>query len=221
MNPVQWTSLFTFLFMWWIELFHMLGFRINYKHYLVLRRRIIPKLPPGIFTIINNVVFPLAAVAGHQYLNWTTPNRSLYDAVLALYLATLILEKLWTPVFFRLRWLWGAFLIVLMAALTAISALVIIWVDTRNNGVSNYVAGGLFIPYVLWVCYRLLLNLDIAYHNGHVHFTYYEDVGPSGRRTKHLAVLKHQNPSANAPTLVYAAGSKAGSRVPYSANSHW
>ena len=82
-------------------------------------------------------------------------------------------------------------------------------VDTRSNGVSNYVAGGLYIPFVLWVIFRMLLNLDIAWNNGHVRFYYREDivttvpVGPSKTSQKAATVT------------VYKSSSTTGNRVPY------
>jgi len=189
MNAVQWVSLFTFLIGWWIGLFHLLGIRTFWKYYFSLRTRVMVRPPPWIFTVVNNIAYPVAAVAGHQYINWATANRPLYDAGLALYLATFVLEKLWNPMFFGMRWLWGAMLIMTALLLTSISTLIVWWIDTANNGVSNYVAAGLFILYTLWVLFRFLFNLDVAWNNSHVYLTYREDLGSpgiKGRTTTHL-----------------------------------
>jgi tryptophan-rich sensory protein len=212
MNDLQWTSLFTFLVAWWFDVFHLLGIRINVKGYYGLTYRIIPKPPLWVFSAVNNLVYPLTAVACHQYINWTTPNRSMFDAAMALFLASLILEKIWGPVFFRLRWLWGAMLVICMLFMTSVAGLIVVWVDTRSNGVSNYVAGGLYIPFVLWVVFRMFLNLDIAWNNGHVRFYYREDIVTT------VPVHPSKMSQKAATITVYKSSSTTGNRVPYTSS---
>lgn len=199
MNAVQWTSLFTFLVAWWFDMFQMLGLRIDLSRYRLMKTKAFPKPPIWAFKVINCIVYPLAAVAGHQYLNWTDHSRPIFDAVFSMYLATLILEKIWGPVFFRVKWLWVSLLIVCLEVLTALSGLIIMWIDTANNGVSCYVAAGIYIPFVLWVLYKFLLNFDIAYNNGHIRFMYTEDVTTSSKK---VIAPRYVTPRGNGRTII-------------------
>jgi len=54
---------------------------------------------------------------------------------------------------------------VLLIIGTSIGVLVIMWVDTMDNGSTSYVAASLYIPYVLWLLFAAALNLDIALSN--------------------------------------------------------
>lgn len=212
MNIVQWTSLFTFVFAWWVDTFRFFGLRYNYRNYYAMRTWLMPKAPEWVFLLVQNIVYPLAAVATHQYLNWTTPDRSIYDAAMALFLTSLILEKLWGPLFFAMSWLWGSLVAGTCLACAAIAGDVIVWVDTRRNGVSNYVAAALYLPFVLWVIYKFLLNIDCAWNNAHVHFYYHEDVTPGrGAQRRNVAMAKGVFTQPRHPGDIASPGNTPGS----------
>ena len=71
-----------------------------------------------------------------------------------LWLAQMILNFLWSPVFFTLHHMTFALAIIL----TLLAVIVgFIWVQWRENRV----AAGLFIPYAVWVAFASLLNYSI------------------------------------------------------------
>lgn len=184
MNQFEWLSLWFFLAVLWIaDFFFCTLFKPMTKYYS-LKSFVIPKPPGWIFPLMWNILYPMIAVAIWLYMNWTTPNRNMYDAVLALALANYILNKAWCPLFFGLGWLWVAFVDALFLTMTAIVVLILLWVDTRDNGTTCYVAAGLYIPYVLWLIYATILNLDLAYNNSTAMFMYTEARIPGGKHPR-------------------------------------
>lgn len=164
MDRFEWLSLWVFLALWWIVDFLFYSSEwICPKKYSSLKTCVIPKPPSWVFVVVWNMLYPLVAVSLWLYLNWNTDDTRIFDAVLALSLANYALNKLWYPLFFKWDMMWTAALDAALLTATAISVLVLMWVDTRTNGDTSYAAASLYIPYVLWLIYALLLNIDIAY----------------------------------------------------------
>jgi tryptophan-rich sensory protein len=71
----------------------------------------------------------------------------------------MVLNWIWSPVWFRLHQPWPAFLLIL---LILILALAFIWRSARDG---DRVSAWLFVPYALWVAFASSLNLAIAVLN--------------------------------------------------------
>jgi tryptophan-rich sensory protein len=72
--------------------------------------------------------------------------------------AQMVLNWLWSPVWFTLHALWPALAIILAILLAIIAFIAASWRPDR-------VAAWLFIPYAVWVAFASSLNLSIALLN--------------------------------------------------------
>ena len=106
--------------------------------------------PNWVFAPTWTVLYVMIAVAG-----WRTYLQEETTALpMQLWLAQMILNFLWSPVFFTLHHMTFALAIIL----TLLAVIVgFIWVQWRENRV----AAGLFIPYAVWVAFASLLNYSI------------------------------------------------------------
>jgi benzodiazapine receptor len=110
-----------------------------------------PFNPPNwVFAPTWTILYVMIAVAG-----WRTYLQEETTALpMQLWLAQMILNFLWSPVFFTLHHMTFALAIIL----TLLAVIVgFIWVQWRENRV----AAGLFIPYAVWVAFASLLNYSI------------------------------------------------------------
>ena len=110
-----------------------------------------PFNPPNlVFAPTWTVLYVMIAVAG-----WRTYLQEETTALpMQLWLAQMILNFLWSPVFFTLHHMTFALAIIL----TLLAVIVgFVWVQWRENRV----AAGLFIPYAVWVAFASLLNYSI------------------------------------------------------------
>ena len=106
--------------------------------------------PNWVFAPTWTVLYVMIAVAG-----WRTYLQEETTALpMQLWLAQMILNFLWSPVFFTLHHMTFALAIIL----TLLAVIVgFIWVQWDENRV----AAGLFIPYAVWVAFASLLNYSI------------------------------------------------------------
>ena len=110
-----------------------------------------PFNPPNwVFAPTWTVLYVMIAVAG-----WRTYLQEETTALpMQLWLAQMILNFLWSPVFFTLHHMTFALAIIL----TLLAVIVgFIWVQWGENRV----AAGLFVPYVVWAAFASLLNYSI------------------------------------------------------------
>lgn len=113
-----------------------------------------PFNPPGwIFGPVWSLLYVLIAIAG-----WRTWRRDPSGTAMMIWTAQLVLNFLWTPVFFGARQI-GAALVVIVALLAAIIAfMAAVWNADRSSGL-------LFLPYAAWVGFATLLNASIFWLN--------------------------------------------------------
>lgn len=112
-----------------------------------------PFNPPNwVFAPVWTVLYVMIAVAGAR-----TFERD-RGTGFALWVAQLMLNFAWTPVFFGLHWM-GAALMVIVAMLAAIAA----FIAVRWN--ADRVSALLFVPYAAWVAFATLLNASLLMLN--------------------------------------------------------
>lgn len=113
-----------------------------------------PFTPPGwLFAPVWLVLYICIAVAG-----WRTFLRESAGAGMTLWVGQMVLNWLWTPVFFALHMPWPAFaLIVLLLA--------VILAFIANRWSRDRISAWLFMPYAPWVAFASLLNGSIAWLN--------------------------------------------------------
>jgi len=113
-----------------------------------------PFNPPNwIFAPVWTFLYICIAIAG-----WRIWNRSPDSRAMKIWIGQLVLNWLWSPVFFTLHLLWPAAVVIL-----TIAAL-IVWFIVEA-GKKDRIAAVLFVPYLAWVSFASLLNISIAILN--------------------------------------------------------
>lgn len=117
--------------------------------------------PPGtpvnwVFPVAWTLLYLLIALAG--WLAWQTPDNRLKRRAFAVYGLQLLLNALWSWLFFGLQQsLLGVFNIGLLLGIIA--------VNIRYFRRCHTLAAWLLVPYFLWVTYALYLNAAIVWIN--------------------------------------------------------
>ena len=112
-----------------------------------------------VFGPVWTVLYSLMSVAA--WLIWREPASPARRRALAAYIAQLVLNAVWTPVFFGLfpsigaPALWIALVIIVAVDVTVLVTMLRFWPVRR-------VAAVLLIPYWAWVLYATTLNVYIA-----------------------------------------------------------
>lgn len=117
-----------------------------------------PLLPPAwLFPVVWVILY--AVMGFSAYLVYSSDaDREKKTRALLVYGAQLTLNFFWSIVFFRLEWLWAAFVIIM---LLWVAIIVMISVFRKINPVSAYIN----IPYLVWVTFAAYLNLATAIIN--------------------------------------------------------
>jgi tryptophan-rich sensory protein len=109
--------------------------------------------PNWVFAPVWSTLYVLIAVAG-----WRAWQRDWRSRLMAIWVAQLALNFIWTPVFFGLH--------APAAALAIVFALLIVIVAFIVHGWSRErTAAALFLPYAAWTAFATLLNAAIVYLN--------------------------------------------------------
>lgn len=117
-----------------------------------------PLSPPGwVFPVVWTVLYLLMGEASYRVLTSGKDDRQVRKALMA-YGAQLLLNFLWSPVFFGGRMYLTAFLILIALW---IGIFVTMWRFSRIDEK----ASDLLIPYLLWVSFAGYLNLGVALLN--------------------------------------------------------
>lgn len=118
--------------------------------------------PNALFGPVWTTLYALMSVAA--WLVWREREREGARGALGLYVAQLVLNAVWTPVFFGLYPAIGA--TALWIALVVIVALDVLVVLTLLRFARfSRLAAAMLVPYALWVLYATTLNAGIAVLN--------------------------------------------------------
>lgn len=115
-----------------------------------------PLSPPGwIFPVVWTLLY--LAMGYASYLVMTVGGRDAKDA-LTVYYIQLALNFLWPILFFRFRlYTFAIFELILLIAAVTVMVIRFSHVDER--------AGYLTLPYLIWLCFALYLNIGVAVLN--------------------------------------------------------
>ena len=117
-----------------------------------------PLSPPGwVFAVVWPILYLLMGFASYLIYTADAPEGQKKRA-LTLYAIQLVLNFLWSPVYFGLEWRLVAFFIL-------IALWVAILLTMRAFSMVNEKAGDLLLPYVLWVTFAAYLNLGTVLLN--------------------------------------------------------
>lgn len=109
--------------------------------------------PSSVFGPVWSILYVLIAVAG-----WLVWRRVGLDAAMVPYVVQLVLNALWTPLFFAAGW-YGVALVEIVALLAAV-----VWTIVAFRPRSP-VAAALLLPYLAWVGFATALNASIWWLN--------------------------------------------------------
>lgn len=109
-----------------------------------------PLSPPGwLFPIVWTILYLLMGYCSYRIWTSEAPQKK---QALRFYLAQLLVNFIWSPIFFGLGWLLPAFFV--LAVLW-----VLIFITANLFGKIDKLAGDLLLPYLLWVTFAGYLNL--------------------------------------------------------------
>lgn len=114
--------------------------------------------PPIVFPIVWTILYVLMGIAA--YIIYMTDRVSGQDkkTALTIYFLGLIVNSLWTLIFFRLQLrLLGFFWILIILALAVATTIAF----SKINPAAAY----LMIPYIIWLIFASILNLTIYFMN--------------------------------------------------------
>ena len=117
-----------------------------------------PLQPPApVFIIVWIILYALMGISAYLVCQSDARKNEIKTA-LSLYFIQLALNFSWSIVFFRFEMLWtGALIIGLM--IIAVGIMTVLFYKIRK------IAGLLNIPYILWLCFALYLNIATAVIN--------------------------------------------------------
>jgi benzodiazapine receptor len=109
--------------------------------------------PNWIFAPVWTTLYGLMAIAAWLVWRTTPPTRDRRSG-LVFFTIQLLLNAFWTPVFFSLHQLLPALIVILCLWIAILLTALRFWKVDRF-------AGGLMIPYLLWVSFASVLNYEI------------------------------------------------------------
>jgi tryptophan-rich sensory protein len=113
-----------------------------------------PFNPPNwIFAPVWTILYVLVAVAG-----WRTFRRDAGGRAMKLWAAQLVLNFLWSPVFFAAHMVGAALAVVALLFVAIVGFVAASWNADRA-------AAWMFVPYAAWVAFATLLNASILVLN--------------------------------------------------------
>lgn len=113
--------------------------------------------PSWLFGMIWPVLYVLMGIAAGILWNKPTGRKAVLTAM-RLFLFQLILNGLWTPLFFGLHRIDLALIEIIILWITLLATTIVFYVQSETAGV-------LLIPYLMWVSFAVYLNAGYWYLN--------------------------------------------------------
>lgn len=107
--------------------------------------------PPNVFGPVWTVLYVLMAVAA--WLVWRRDPR-LGNPAIIVYAVQLVLNLLWSPLFFGFGWRGVALIDILLLDIAVAATIALFWRVNRLSAV-------LLVPYLAWVLFATMLNYSI------------------------------------------------------------
>jgi|JFJP01.1.fsa_nt_gi benzodiazapine receptor len=143
----------------WISLFQLIGFclgqitKANMEwYYSITKSSLTP--PNFVFSLTWIVLYVILALMG-KFL-WANRKEHKIKLILTLFVIQLILNWIWTPIFFSMHLTGLAAIIIIIIAIIIIYIIVKSWSDYQLLAYA-------MIPYFLWLTFAAYLNLVIWY----------------------------------------------------------
>ncbi len=115
--------------------------------------------PPGfVFAPVWSILYLMMGTAFYIIWDKKTKNKKIYNLAVKFFMTQLILNFLWSYVFFYLHMPWFSVFVIIFLW---ISIFMCIKLFSKVSRISGY----LLYPYIVWVSFALLLNISIAILN--------------------------------------------------------
>ncbi|MCE0723632.1 MULTISPECIES: TspO/MBR family protein [Legionella] len=139
----------------WILSFELIGFFLGllaqgniYSWYDGVHKSTLT--PPGwVFSVVWSILYALLAIVGFRL--WQNRSKPQIKIVMHLYVVQLIMNWVWTPIFFQLHWIGFSFLWIV--AMISLNAIIILKIKNTERWVAL-----LLTPYFLWLIFASYLN---------------------------------------------------------------
>lgn len=132
----------------------------NKDWYNTISKRITLMPPNWIFGVIWPIIYILIWISLfilYRNTDFTDPTRNyMIDVITILFILNIITNKMWTFVFFRLRRLIIALIMLIFIILSSITILIIFGINQK------WLEFGLFIIYPIWCSFALYLNISFV-----------------------------------------------------------
>ena len=113
-----------------------------------------PFTPPNwLFGPVWTTLYILIAIAG-----WRTFRGGANTVPMRFWYAQMVLNWLWSPIWFGLHWTWPAFVVIVLIFASILGFILTSWQRDRVSAL-------LFVPYALWVGFASVLNFAVAVLN--------------------------------------------------------
>lgn len=132
-------------------------------------------IPGWIFGPIWLIMNSAAWVSHWLYVFWINStvqsdpeDNNYYNAIMILFLVTLALNKIWTPLFFGMKWYLLALFDAIIMFFAVFSLEVLLWISFVTENKSNGLLLGSAIalaPCVIWYAIAAIINLDVIANN--------------------------------------------------------
>lgn len=113
--------------------------------------------PPAVFPVVWTLLYIMIAVSLWRLLDKVVPG-SARRRTLVLFAAQLVLNALWSPVFFALHAASAALGIICLLDICLVATVASAWWIDR-------LAAWLLLPYLVWVLYATTLNAGVVWMN--------------------------------------------------------
>jgi len=118
--------------------------------------------PPGwVFGIAWTTLYAMVAVAGIMFYLTRPDTMWQYHVGSIVLIVNVLMQKVWLPLFFSLRWYLVALIDCAGALGTAVAfAIMAAWIAFENEEPHAWVAFGMFVPYTLWLGFATFLSFE-------------------------------------------------------------
>lgn len=114
--------------------------------------------PAQVFPVVWSILYTLLGISLFLVVKDGLDKPGVRDAVFY-YAVSLVLNLLWTPIFFR----WN---LILFAAIWLIAMIIFAVITAYKFYNINKLAGIIMIPYILWLIFAFVLNIGYYFLNG-------------------------------------------------------
>ena len=125
----------------------------NRRGWYEQRKRQISGAPPGwLFGVVWSVLYGMIAFSAFYYFAPAYESDALFLPLFVLVVINLLLNKLWTPIFFGANNVRGALVIAVLMWCSGLAVAILMGIG------GAWVSFGLWLPYEVWVMYAIYLN---------------------------------------------------------------